>query len=48
MSTRTYVGAIKTKGATATDQLTVTVDMTAVTRENINYSKGARSWGGDG
>jgi len=48
MSTSTYVGAIKPKGAPATDQLTVTVDMTAVTRENINYSKGARSWGGDG
>ena len=48
MSTSTYVGAIKPKGAPATDQLTVTVDMTAVTRENINYSKGTRSWGGDG
>jgi len=30
------------------DQLAVTVDMTAITRENVNYNKGTRSWGGDG
>lgn len=48
MSTSTYVGAVKPQGAPTVQQLTVTVDMTAVTRENINYSKGTRSWGGDG
>jgi len=48
ISTSTYVGVIKPKGAPAIDQLTVTVDMTAITRENVNYNKGTRSWGGDG
>jgi len=48
ISTRTYVGVIKTQGAPAIAQLTVTVDMTAITRENVNYNKGTRSWGGDG
>lgn len=44
----TFVGTVKPKGAPATEQLTVTVDMTAITRENVNYNKGTRSWGGDG
>jgi len=48
ISTSTYVGVSKPKGAPAIDQLTVTVDMTAITRENVNYNKGTRSWGGDG
>jgi len=48
ISTSTYVGVIKPKGAPAIDQLTVTVEMTAITRENVNYNKGTRSWGGDG
>lgn len=44
----TFVGTVKPKGTPATEQLTVTVDMTAITRENVNYNKGTRSWGGDG
>jgi prepilin-type N-terminal cleavage/methylation domain-containing protein len=44
----TFVGTVKPQGAPVAEQLTVTVDMTAVTRENVNYNKGTRSWGGDG
>jgi len=48
ISTSIYAGVIKPKGAPAIDQLTVTVDMSVITRENVNYNKGTRSWGGVG
>ena len=45
----TFAGTIKPNGVAGDlSQFTVTVDLTAVTRENINFDLQGRSWGGDG
>ena len=45
----TFAGTIKPNGVAGDlSQFTVTVDLTAVTRENINFDLQGLSWGGDG
>jgi len=45
----TFAGTVKPNGIVGDpNQFTVTVDLTAVTRENINFNLQGRSWGGDG